>query len=120
MLLTIIAVTNVSEARQPRRGYRGFVEWSSSVRSDNVAVFDNQGNFSTDRQGSFYTGFSRSHGCQINPMFFIGAGLGLTTAFGNLVTGVGASGLSSSPDAVLHMYFRVRNGDRQSGITGAR
>lgn len=76
LLLTIIAVTNVSEARQPRRGYRGFVEWSSSVRSDNVAVFDNQGNFSTDRQGSFYTGFSTSHGYQINPMFFIGAGLG--------------------------------------------
>lgn len=77
LLLAIIAFTHVSEARQPKRGYRGFLEWSSSVRSDNFGVIDIHGNLSMERQGSFYTGFSTSHGYQINPMFFIGAGLGM-------------------------------------------
>ncbi len=77
LLLAIIAFAHVSEARQPKRGYRGFLEWSSSVRSDNFGVIDIHGNLSMKRQGSFYTGFSTSHGYQINPMFFIGAGLGM-------------------------------------------
>ena len=77
LLLTIIAFANVSEARQPGQGYRGFLEWSSCVRSDNFGVFDLNGNLKMERQGSFYTGFTTSHGYQINPMFFIGAGLGM-------------------------------------------
>lgn len=76
LLLAIIAFTN-AEARQPKRGYRGFLEWSSSVRSDNFGVFDIHGNLTMERQSMFYTGFSTSHGYQINPMFFIGAGLGM-------------------------------------------
>lgn len=77
LLLAILAFAHVSEARQPKRGYRGFVEWSSSIRSDNFGVFDTDGNLGTQRQGSFYSGFSTSHGYQIDPMFFIGAGLGM-------------------------------------------
>ncbi len=77
LLLATIAFAHVSEARQPRRGYRGFLEWSSSVRSDNFGVFDINRNLTMKRQCTFYTGFSTSHGCQINPMFFIGAGLGM-------------------------------------------
>lgn len=76
-LLAIIAFAHITEARQPDRGYRGFLEWSSSVRSDNFGIFDIHGNLRMERQGSFYTGFSTSHGYQINPMFFIGAGLGM-------------------------------------------
>lgn len=76
LLLVIIAFTN-AEARQPKRGYRGFLEWSSSVRSDNFGVFDMNWNLTMERQSMFYTGFSTSHGYQINPMFFIGAGLGM-------------------------------------------
>ena len=77
ILLAIMAFANVAVARQPKRGYRGFFEWSSSVRSDNFCVIDIHGNLSMERQGSFYTGFSTSHGYQVNPMFFIGAGLGM-------------------------------------------
>lgn len=77
LLLAVIAFTYESEARQPKRGYRGFFEWSNSVRSDNFGVFDINGNLRMERQGSFYTGFTTSHGYQINPMFFIGAGLGM-------------------------------------------
>lgn len=77
LLFAIIAFAYVSEARQPKRGYRGFLEWSSSVRSDKYGVFDKNWNLTTERQGTFYTGFTTSHGYQINPMFFIGAGLGM-------------------------------------------
>ncbi|MDE5935207.1 MAG: hypothetical protein K2L69_04695 [Muribaculaceae bacterium] len=76
LLLAIIAFTN-AEARQPKRGYRGFLEWSSSIRSDNFGVFDIHGNLRMERQGAFYTGLTTSHGYQINPMFYIGAGLGM-------------------------------------------
>lgn len=86
LLLAIIALAQISEARQPKRGYRGFFEWSNSVRSDNFGVFDIYGNLKIERQGSFYTGFSTSHGYQINPMFFIGAGLGMERC-GNINSG---------------------------------
>lgn len=77
LLPAVIAVALASEARQPERGYRGFFEWSNSVRSDNFGVLDIHGNLKTERQGTFYTGFTTSHGYQINPMFFVGAGLGM-------------------------------------------
>lgn len=76
-MLTIIAFGLVSEARQPHRGYRGFLEWSSSVRSENFGDFNSHGDLIISREGMFYTGFSTSHGYQINPMFFVGAGLGM-------------------------------------------
>lgn len=77
ILLAAISLAHVSEARQPKRGYRGFFEWTNSVRSDNFGVFDKNWNLTMERQSSFYTGFSTSHGYQINSMFFIGAGLGM-------------------------------------------
>ena len=77
LLLAVIICARQAGARQPGRGYRGVVEWSSSVRSDNFGVVDLHGNLTTQRQGSFYTGLSTSHGYQINQMFFVGAGLGM-------------------------------------------
>ena len=83
LVLAIIAFIHAAEARQPKRGYRGFLEWSNSVRSDKFGVMDLYGNINMERQGSFYTGFTTSHGYQINPMFFVGAGLGMERC-GNL------------------------------------
>ena len=77
IILTILLATLSSEALQPRRGYRGFFEWSSSVRSEKFAYPGINGNLMMYRENTFYTGFSTSHGYQINPMFFIGAGLGM-------------------------------------------
>ena len=74
--MLIAAVCLAAVARQPQKGYRGFVEWSNSLRSDNFATVDLFGNFGTERQTTFFTGLTTSHGYQINPMFFIGAGLG--------------------------------------------
>lgn len=77
IILTILLATLSSEALQPRRGYRGFFEWSSSVRSEKFAYPGINGNLMMYRENTFYTGFSTSQGYQINPMFFIGAGLGM-------------------------------------------
>lgn len=76
LLLALAFIAPLSDARQPGRGYRGFVEWSSSLRSESFLVFEND-NFGSERQSTFYTGFSTSHGYQINPMFFVGAGVSL-------------------------------------------
>ncbi len=64
-------------ARQPQRGYRGFVEWSSSLRSENVGYWTLDKTLASYRENTFYTGISTSHGYQINPMFFVGMGLGM-------------------------------------------
>lgn len=77
LLMAAVSICQSAVARQPRRGYRGFIEWSSSLRSDNYGVFDSHGNLGMERQTSFYTGFTTSHGYQINPVFFVGAGLGM-------------------------------------------
>lgn len=76
LLITLFAVVS-AQARQPRRGYRGFLEWSSSLRSEKFGHITIDNNITTYRDNTFYTGFSTSHGYQINPMFFVGAGLGM-------------------------------------------
>lgn len=53
-------------ARQPQRGYRGFLEWSNDLGS----LKDGFGRMST-----YYVGGSTSHGYQIDSRFFVGAGL---------------------------------------------
>lgn len=77
LILATITLCQVAEARQPGRGYRGFLEWSSSLRSENFGYLDMNGNLLINRENTFYTGFSTSHGYQINSLFFIGAGLGM-------------------------------------------
>ena len=76
-IVTVMLVAASVEARQPQRGYRGFFEWSSSLRSNNFGYPDLSGNLHIHRESTFFTGFSTSHGYQINPLFFIGAGFGM-------------------------------------------
>lgn len=78
-LFILVAVFSASIVfgRQPQRGYRGFIEWSSSVRSEKFLEWSTPGANGCYRDRLFYTGFSTSHGYQINPMFFVGAGLGM-------------------------------------------
>lgn len=78
LILALLALAALSSySRQPRKGYRGFIEWSSSLRSESLGGFDLDGNLYKNRQNTFYTGLTTSHGYQINPVFFIGAGLGM-------------------------------------------
>lgn len=76
-LALALAAALPAAARQPQRGYRGFAEWSSSVRSEKFGSWDTEGKVGTLRETLFHTGFTTSHGYQINPMFFVGAGLGM-------------------------------------------
>ncbi len=79
LLLAIIPFTHVSEARQPQRGYRGFIEWSNSLRTEPFWDFTKtvNGYVATKQEATIYTGVTTSHGYQINPTFFVGAGVGV-------------------------------------------
>ncbi len=67
VLMTVISIS--ASARQPQRGYRGFVDWASSVHSTKPV-----GEFNLDTETGFFTGFSTSHGYQFNERWFLGAG----------------------------------------------
>lgn len=76
-LIAIAAVVELAQARQPQRGYRGFVEWSNDLRTQKRIGTDMAGNQLTGRECLYYTGLTTSHGYQINPLFFVGIGVGL-------------------------------------------
>lgn len=76
-ILPLLFAALAMDARQPERGYRGFFEWSSSVRSEEIAAWDSPYGKETFHDTFFFTGASTSHGYQINPKFFVGAGIGL-------------------------------------------
>ena len=80
IILTILLATLSSEALQPRHGYRGFLSGAAACEAKKFAYPGINGNLMMYRENTFYTGFSTSHGYQINPMFFIGAGLGMENA----------------------------------------
>ncbi|MDE6297335.1 MAG: hypothetical protein K2L89_05760 [Muribaculaceae bacterium] len=77
LIISLLSISLTTFARQPKKGYRGFFEWSNSLRSEEIATFtDGELNISKGyRETFFFTGASTSHGYQINPMFFVGAGL---------------------------------------------
>ena len=75
-LICIALLVLPAEARQPQRGYRGFVAWSHSLRNERFGGFT-ENSIVIDRENTFYTGRTTSHGYQINPIFFVGAGLGM-------------------------------------------
>ncbi len=75
LLLTCISICIMGSARQPQKGYRGFFDWSNSLRSQKVGlIYDADNIVAYNRQNLFYTGFSTTHGYQINQKFFVGVG----------------------------------------------
>lgn len=62
LMITILSVN----ARQPQQGYRGFLDWSNDITSYTTNI----GGFT-----EYYTGISTSHGYQINPWLYTGAGI---------------------------------------------
>lgn len=69
VFLLLIPLSIAVLAKQPQRGYRGFVDWSNSIRS-----YDWTGK---GRTYDYFTGFSTSHGYQINSWIFTGIGFNL-------------------------------------------
>lgn len=63
MLLILAAFISLAAyGEQPERGYRGFLQWSNDIRS-------NEG------ETNYYTGASSTHGFQFNQVFFAGVGV---------------------------------------------
>lgn len=78
LFLSFLAICLSAAALQPERGYRGFVEWSNSLRTENYGQQYSQFGLTIfSRETMLYTGFTTAHGYQINPKFFVGAGLGM-------------------------------------------
>ena len=76
MAICLLSALIVS-AREPQRGYRGFVDVGFSA--GNIHYFsDSRGEYIKD--GTAYLDLSTSHGYQINNHFFVGAGLTLIGA----------------------------------------
>ena len=73
--LLLILSFAVGRAEQPRSGYRGFIEWSNDLYGEKVADWLNPSRMV--HQTNYYVGATTSHGYQINPIFFVGLGLGV-------------------------------------------
>lgn len=69
VLFLLLIPFSLMYAKQPQRGYRGFIDWSNSILS---YEWNGKG-----RTSDYYTGFSTSHGYQINSLFFTGVGFDL-------------------------------------------
>lgn len=75
LFLSLIALP--AHATTPERGYRGFLDWSNSLRRDKVyQIAGNSDELYLTHETSWYTGFSTSHGYQIDNNWFVGLGLG--------------------------------------------
>ncbi len=68
LLFAIVTLSLGAFARQPQRGYRGFIEWDNNIRREAGLLEGSRSNY-------LYTGLSTSHGYQFNPHFFLGAGV---------------------------------------------
>lgn len=68
LICAICCISSIC-AREPQRGYRGFLEWSNDITSQKYGE--------TWSKTFYFTGLSTSHGYQFNPNLFIGAGFEL-------------------------------------------
>lgn len=80
IVLFLILACSLTEVvgRNPERGYRGFVE-SESLFVPNLGFLVGGGG-----ESDFWTGFSTTHGYQINPHLFVGAGMSCLWVFNDI------------------------------------
>lgn len=93
-IIAILSVANISYARDPRRGYRGFVEWDNTIGRTDVIEYRNDGPCVDVRDADWLTGFATTHGYQINNHCFTGLGFMLS--------------LSGNPTLMLPGYIDFR------------
>lgn len=87
-------------AREPRRGYRGFVYWENAVGA--MDYFDNSDGRTKHDTGVWMTGVSTVHGYQFNRHVYAGAGLMI-------------AGATSVPEMMIPLFadFRYDYGERR-------
>lgn len=76
-IFAILVVANVCVARDPRRGYRGFVEWDNTIGRMDVIESQPTGTI-TVRDADWLIGLATTHGYQINSHCFTGLGFMLS------------------------------------------
>lgn len=79
ILLALICCLTI-DAKEPTKGYRGFVDWNMDY-----------GSFDAYKYRSHYMlyGISTSHGYQFNPHFFLGAGIWIQGGAGDVLHRLG-------------------------------
>ena len=70
VILVVIVCSFTSLARQPEKGYRGFVDWDNML-SISFAFISGDGG-----ESRVITGFTTSHGYQFNNWLYVGGGAG--------------------------------------------
>lgn len=71
----LFAMGLMAIARQPERGYRGFVDWNNDLTW--YTTYDMGSSMLKTSELYYYSGVSTSHGYQFNPHLFFGAGVGV-------------------------------------------
>lgn len=93
VIFAIFVVANVCIARDPRRGYRGFLEVDNTIGRTDVIKSEPTGN-ATVRDADWLIGLATTHGYQINSHCFTGLGFMLS--------------LSGIPTLMLPVYADFR------------
>lgn len=86
LLLTLVSVFSI-HSKDLEKGYRGFVDWNIEFGSYKAYRYiDNTNLTNTEEYRASYMlyGVSTSHGYQFNPHFFLGAGVWIQAAGGDV------------------------------------
>ena len=75
IIVVVFIVVAMAQAKEPHKGYRGFIEWDTSLgKADWWSSADG-----VDERGALlFMGLATSHGFQINRHAYVGAGLMLS------------------------------------------
>lgn len=91
-ILSILSLTAL--ARQPQRGYRGFVEFGTTGFTERSLEQISANEFRERVAYTGYLGLSTSHGYQFNPYLY---------------TGLGFDGTAASPGSIAALFADVRS-----------
>lgn len=85
LLFTALICVNIMHAKNPEKGYRGFVDWNMEP-GWHVAYRETDNPAHLEKYTASYLlyGVSTSHGYQFNPHFFLGAGVWFQLGAGEL------------------------------------
>lgn len=121
IILMVSIFSFIIEAKEPSKGYRGFVEVNADFGS--YEAYRNTNNTFMEEYNAHYMlyGISTSHGYQFNPHFFVGAGVWIQAGAGNvlhrLAWPVFIQGRTDWTFGKVPLYFDLRLGGTIYGQT---
>ena len=93
LLLLLLFSTLCAVARQPEKGYRGFVDCSMTLNLD-ISIYGGSTN------SYVWLGGNTTHGYQFNPHLFVGGGIGFEPVL--------SKGNGNRPKRILPVYGDIR------------